>query len=414
MSRWTRLIAAVVAMIMIANFQYAWTLFVQPIIGATGWTLSDVQWAFSVFIAFETWMMPLSGWLIDRFGPRLFLSGAAVLCGVGWGCLGMATSLTQLYALYALAGFGAAMVYCGSTGVGQKWFPDRRGLAGGLIAAGFGSGAALFVPIIAYLLRVQDYRAAFLYTGIAQGLLIFCAAQFLHNPTPTEIAVWSSKAPTRVLIRRQTEAFNSFEMMRTPHFYVLYAMMLMMGIGGLMATAQVAPVATSLGVGRAALLAAVTLNTIANGSGRVFWGWVSDHLGRERTMIIAFLIQSAALVSVLSLGRRSTGWFIFCLAMVFFTWGEIYALFPSAAADYFGAKNVSSNYAFLYSSKGVAAIIGGGMAAMLYEATGTWNTAFYGSAVLAFLAALMAAGLIFMPLPVKRSQVSPEVTSTRP
>src|SRR5579864_6777168 len=157
-------------MMMIANLQYAWTLFVKPIIGATHWKLSDVQWGFTFFIAFETWMMPVSGWMIDRVGPRIFMTVAGIMCGVGWASMGHAHTLTALYLLYSLAGFGAALVYCSSIAVSLKWFPDRRGLASGLIAAGFGSGAALFIPFIAHIIKVQNYRDAFLYTGIFQGL----------------------------------------------------------------------------------------------------------------------------------------------------------------------------------------------------------------------------------------------------
>jgi MFS transporter, OFA family, oxalate/formate antiporter len=407
MNRWVRLIASVIAMIMIANLQYAWALFVKPIMGATGWKLSEVQYGFTLFIIFETWMMPLSGWLMDRVGPRVFMSVAAVLCGFGWAGLGQAHTLTQLYVLYSIAGLGAALIYCGSTSMGLKWFPDKLGLASGLIAAGFGSGAALFVPVIAYVIRVENYRAAFLYTGIGQGIIMLCASQFLVNPDPSDPQVAGKKATSRFKLRSHAEQFTSFEMLRTPQFYVLYAMMLMMGIGGLMVTAQVGSVADTLGIGKFFLPLALTINPLANGSGRIFWGWVSDHVGRERTMIGAFSIQALALVSVLRLGRHSPFWFVVLLAIVFFTWGEIYSLFPAASADFFGIRNASSNYSFLYSSKGVAAILAGGLAAQLFEKTGTWTTAFYGSATLAFLAALMAVGLIAMPLPSKQVQLAP-------
>jgi MFS transporter, OFA family, oxalate/formate antiporter len=404
MNRWVRLGAAVVAMIMIANLQYAWTLFVKPLIAANGWKLSEVQWGFTLFIAFETWAMPFSGWLIDLMGPRVFITIAGFLCGIGWAALGQVHTLSGLYAFYSMAGLGATLVYCGSTGVGLKWFQDRRGLAAGIIAGAFGSGAALFVPFISYAIRVASYRSAFLYTGIFQGILIIVAAQFLRNPSPSNAPITARKAATGKQVRLHTEEFNSIEMLRTPQFYVLYAMMLMMGIGGLMVTAQVGPVADSLGISKAILTAAVAINAIANGSGRLFWGWASDYLGRERTMIVAFALQGLSLLSVLTLGRHSGTAFIICLAMVFFTWGEIYSLFPSVSADFFGARNASSNYSFLYSSKGVASILGGGLAALLFEKTGTWNTAFYGSAVLAFLAACMAWGLIAMPLPRKQGQ----------
>jgi OFA family oxalate/formate antiporter-like MFS transporter len=411
MNRWVRLGAAVVAMIMIANLQYAWTLFVKPIIGATHWKLSDVQWGFTFFIAFETWMMPLSGWMIDRLGPRIFMTVAGVMCGIGWAGMGQAHTLTALYVMYSLAGFGAALVYCSSIAVSLKWFPDRRGLASGLIAAGFGSGAALFIPFIAHIIKVQNYADAFLYTGVFQGLVIMGAAQFSRNPDPT-LNLTHRPAAGRARVRSHGEEFNSLEMLQTPQFYVLYLMMLMMGIGGLMVTAQVAVVADSLKIGGAALTLALSLNPIANGGGRLFWGWVSDRLGRERTMVIAFLLQAVFLTSVLTLGRLSETGFIVALAMVYFTWGEVYSLFPSVAADFFGARNASSNYGFLYSTKGVASILGGGLAAKLFEATGTWSAAFYGSAILALCAGLMAMGLRRMPLPQKRRQHAEANVST--
>lgn len=408
MNRWFRLAAAVIAMIMIANLQYAWTLFVKPLIAANHWKLSDVQWAFTFFIAAETWFMPCTGWLVDKIGPRLYVTSAGLLCGIGWSTLGWVHSLPALYFFYTVAGLGAAMVYCGSVGIGIKWFPDKRGLAAGLITAGFGSGAALFIPLIAHLLRTANYSTAFLYTGIGQGLLIMCAAQFLQNPARDQVP---TAKPAKVKVRTQTESFNSLEMLQTPQFYVLYMMMLMMGVGGLMVTAQVAPLADTFKISRAALTFALTLNPIANGTSRLFWGWVSDHLGRERTMAVAFLIQSACLASVMTLGRSSDTAFIVCLALVYFSWGEVYALFPPAVADFFGARNVSSNYGFMYSTKGVASIVGGGIAAIIFEKTGSWSAVFYGSAVLAFCAALMAIGLIKMPLPRRKVQTASMATA---
>jgi OFA family oxalate/formate antiporter-like MFS transporter len=399
MSRWVRLVAAVVAMIQIANLQYAWTLFVQPLRDANGWSLSEVQWGFTIFIALETWAMPLTGWLIDAKGARLLMSVAGILCGIGWAGIGMTHSLPMMYFLYGLAGFGAAIVYCGSIGVALKWFPDRRGVAAGIIAAGFGSGAALFIPIIRYILQVQDYSAALLYTGIVQGVLIVLAAQFLGGPGMAPAHMPATKAAQPV--RRQKDDFSSGEMLHNGRFYWLYAMMLMMGIGGLLATAQVAPVARTYGIAESFLAISLVLNPIANGTGRLFWGWVSDRLGRERTMEIAFFIQALSLLSVGLLGPRSGAMFVASMAMVFFTWGEVYVLFPSALADFFGSKNASSNYSFLYSTKGVASIVAGGLAATIFEMTGSWGPAFYGSAMLALISVFMATRLKKMPLPVK-------------
>ncbi len=244
MSRMIRLVAAVIAMIQIANLQYAWTQFVEPLKDAHGWNLSEVQWAFSIFIALETWAMPLTGWLIDSRGARVLMTVAGILCGIGWTALGYVDSLPALYFFYALAGLGAAIVYCGSIGVALKWFPDRRGFAAGIIAAGFGAGSAIYAEPVRYVLRTQDYSNAFLYTGLIQGLLIIVAAQFLGGAGRAKApAASAAKQPNT---RTQKDDFNSAEMLRSMHFYWLYAMMLMMGIGGLLATAQVSQVASHL------------------------------------------------------------------------------------------------------------------------------------------------------------------------
>ena len=391
-NRWFQLGASLVAMIMIANFQYAWTLFVKPLQAGNGWKLSDVQWAFTLFILCQTWVQPLDGWLIDRMGPRGFISVAGVLCGVGWAGLAYVTTLPMLYASYALAGVGSAIVYSGSVGSALKWFRERRGLAAGIIAAGFGGGAALFIPIIGATIRLHGYRTAFLWTGVFQGLVILAVAQFLRHP-PAEVAVAGSERVSRQPAQRGIHHFTTGEMLRTPQFYVLYIMFVLMATGGLLVTAQAGPMAQSWGITVAALTLATSLNPLANGGSRIFWGWASDRLGRELTMGIAFVLQAGCLLLVLTLGHLSGGWFAFTLVLTFFTWGEVFSLFPSTLGDYFGTRHATSNYSMLYTAKGVAAIIGGGLAAVLYERFGSWSAAFYGSAVLALVAAAMAFGL---------------------
>jgi OFA family oxalate/formate antiporter-like MFS transporter len=382
--------------------------------GATGWKLSQVQWGFTAFIALETWVQPFAGRFMDRLGPRFFMSAAAVMCGIGWAGMGYARTLHELIFLYSLAGFGAALVYCGSTIVGLKWFPDKLGFASGLIAAGFGSGAALFTYVIAYTIRAGNYRSAFLYTGIGQGIIILLVSQFMVNPDPNDPQLAGKRAGSKYKVRAQAEQFTSSEMLGTSQFYMLYAMMLMMGIGGLMVTAQLGSVADTLGITKAVFTLAIFVNSLSNGAGRIFWGWVSDQIGRERTMIIAFLIQALALVSVLRLGRGSPFWFVGLMALVLFTWGEIYALFPATMADFFGIRNSGSNYAFMYSSKGVASFLAGGLAALLFEKTGTWTVVFYGSAALAFLTSIMALLLLTVPLPSKlKKEVAPAAAAVK-
>ncbi len=398
-SPWFQLVASLVAMIMIANLQYAWTLFVGPMRQANGWELAQVQWAFTLFVLFQTWVQPLDGWLIDRLGPRRFITLAGILSGTGWAALSSASSLPQLYLFYATAGIGAALVYSGCIGSALKWFTDRRGLASGIMAAGFGGGTALFIPIIRYLIDNHGYRTAFLWTGIFQGLIIVVVAQFLRYPSKDAVAAPKAAGSRVQSTGRTIDHFTTGEMLHTRHFYWLYAMFVMMSTGGLVATAQAGPVAQSFGLPLAALTAALTLSPIANGASRVFWGWASDRLGRERTMAMTFFLNAACLLSVVTLGRTSGTWFTITLALTFFTWGQIYSLFPSACADKFGTRHATSNYAFLYTAKGVASILAGGVAAVLYERFGDWSAVFYGSAVLAFTAGIMAVGLRFLPAP---------------
>ena len=403
---WFQLGASLVAMIMIANLQYAWTLFVVPLRNEHGWQLSDIQWAFTLFVLFQTWVQPLDGWLIDRLGPRRFITLAGVLSGVGWAALAYASSVPQLYAFYATAGIGAALVYSGCIGSALKWFSDRRGVASGIIAAGFGGGTALFVPIIRYLIDTHGYRAAFLWTGILQGLVIVVVAQFLRHPKGGVAPAPAVAAARPGKNRRNTAHFTTGEMLRTPHFYLLYVMFVMMSTGGLLATAQAGPMAQSFGLPLAALTAALTLSPIANGTSRIFWGWVSDQIGREQTMALAFFLNAVCLFLVVTLGRTSGAWFTVTLALTFFTWGEIFSLFPSTCADWFGSRHATSNYAFLYTAKGVASILAGGVAAVLYQQFGSWSAAFYGSAALAVLAGMMAVGLRLAPLPTATARAS--------
>ncbi|MBM3812491.1 MAG: oxalate/formate MFS antiporter [Acidimicrobiia bacterium] len=401
MNRWIQLAAAVMAMIMISNLQYAWTLFVRPLQEATGWKLSDIQWGFTLFIIFETWIMPIEGWMIDRMGPRVFLSIAGVLCGIGWTALGTIETLTQLYVYYAIAGVGAAFVYSGAIATALKWFPDKRGLASGLITAGFGSGSALFIPLIAWLIENESYRTAFYYTGIVQGLIILLAAQWLKNPPADWMAGRSGASSLSAAVRRNSQQMTTPEMLRTPHFYWLYAMFVMMATGGLLVTAHAGPLAKEWGFSLTVLTAALALDRLSNGGGRIFWGWVSDRIGREKTMAIAFIAQAGSLLFLLEVGRLSGVLFAAGLVLTYFTWGPIFALFPSITGDYFGSRNATSNYSFMYSAKGVASIIGGGLAAMLAERFGGWSAALYGSAALALVAGLMALALRAAPLPGK-------------
>ncbi|MGE0450307.1 MAG: oxalate/formate MFS antiporter [Vicinamibacterales bacterium] len=397
--RWFQLAAALITMVMIANLQYAWTLFVKPLQAETGWRLSDIQLAFTLFILFQTWVQPLDGWLIDRLGPRGFISAAGVLCGLGWAGLGYAWSPAALYTLYCSAGVGAALVYSAAIGSALKWFKHRRGLASGVLAAGFGGGSALFIPVIASMIESRGYRSTFVVTGLVQGLVIVVVAQTLRYPPDDPAEAPPARAHLAAAPPEPRRDFSTVQMVRTPQFYALYLMFVLMATGGLLVTANAGPMARAWGLTTAALTVAATVSPIANGLSRIFWGWTSDRLGRETTMALAFALQAICLLMVLVLGPRSGAWFAATLAMVYFTWGEIYSLFPATVADYFGTRHATSNYSVLYTAKGVASIIGGWFGALLFERSGTWAIGVSGSAAMALAAAGLALGLRLLSAP---------------
>ena len=402
MNRWVRLWSAFVGMVMIGNLQYAWTLFAQPMVKAHAqqhWQLSDVQWGFSLFIAVGTWAMPFLASFIDKTGPRVLMALSGVLCAVGWGSLGHVGSLTSFYSLYGLAGIGVACVYACGVATAVKWFPDRRGIASGIITAGYGMGAAVFNPLFNSLIRGIGYSDTFLWTGISHGAVILLAGLVLVNP-PAGYKV-KAAAAVKPNVRRHDLDFTYTEMLRTPQFYFLFIAMLSVGIGGLMVTAQLKPVATNFKISDAALTVALVLTPLANGFSRILWGSVSDYLGREWTMFTAFTLQAIFLLAATTLGRTGDAIWVVLMVLVFLTWGELYALFPAVLGDLYGSKNSALNYSFLYSAKGFAALLGGGIAATLFERTGTWNYAFYGSAALALLSALMSLSVRRIPLPQK-------------
>jgi OFA family oxalate/formate antiporter-like MFS transporter len=259
------------------------------------------------------------------------------------------------------------------------------------MAAGFGGGTALFIPFISSTIRTHGYRTAFIWTGLFQGVVILLVAQFLrHPPAEARAAAATTPASTAQLGRRQ---FTTAEMLRTPQFYMLYAMFVMMATGGLLVTANAGPMSQSWGLTAAALTLAATLSPLANGGSRIFWGWASDRIGREMSMVIAFTLQAICLLMVLVFGQLSGALFALTLVLVYFTWGEIYSLFPATVGDYFGTRHATSNYSVLYTAKGVASIIGGGVGALLYERSGSWSSGFYGSALMALVAAGLAFGL---------------------
>jgi OFA family oxalate/formate antiporter-like MFS transporter len=347
-------------------------------------------------------VQPLDGWLVDRLGPRGFITAAGVLCGLGWAGMGYATTLPMLYVTYCVAGIGAAFVYSCSIGSALKWFKEKRGLASGIIAAGFGGGTALFIPIIKNLIASHGYQDTFLATGVVQGVVIVAVAQFLRHPAaqsaPAPAAARAASAPAAPAAAA-TRHYTTLEMLRTPQFYVMYAAFVLMATGGLLVTANAGPMAKSWGL---SVTLAATLSPLANGGSRISWGWVSDRIGRETAMIVAFTLQAICLCLLVVLGQTSAALFPLTVALVYFTWGEIYSLFPSMSGDYFGSRHATSNYAVLYTAKGTAAVPVW-LGTRMYEQSQSWTMVLYICALMALVAAGLALRLRTMRASAKAS-----------
>jgi MFS transporter, OFA family, oxalate/formate antiporter len=399
--RWLQLIAGVICMAMVANLQYGWTLFVNPIQERHGWDKASIQWAFTLFVLFETWLVPVEGWFVDKFGPRLVVLFGGLLCGAAWVMNSYADSLPTLYAAAVIGGIGAGAVYGTCVGNALKWFPDRRGLAAGLTAMGFGAGSALTIIPIQAMIKGSGYEAAFYNFGIGQGLVVILISLLLRAPRKGEVP-----EVARVSLSRRD--YTPREMVQTPVFWVMYIMFVMMAAGGLMATAQLAPIAKDfkiadvpvslIGLTLPALTFALSIDRVLNGLTRPFFGWVSDHIGRENTMFIAFAIEGIGIYA-LSVYGQDPLMFVILSGLVFFAWGEIYSLFPATTGDTYGSKYATTNAGLLYTAKGTASLVVP-YTSLLTAWTGSWYAVFISAAALNIVAALMA---LFVLKPLRRA-----------
>jgi OFA family oxalate/formate antiporter-like MFS transporter len=393
-NRWMQLLIGIGCMAMVANLQYGWTLFVNPIADKHGWSKAAIQVAFTIFILTETWLVPVEGWAVDKFGPKVVVLWGGILVGLGWVLNSFADTLTLLYIAAALGGIGAGAVYGTCVGSALKWFPDRRGLAAGLTAAGFGAGAALTIIPISFMIENSGYESAFLSFGIGQGVIVMILALLMVRPP-----LHSSN-----LVKKQTKVqqskvdYSQSQVVRQPVFWVMYLMFVLVAAGGLMATAQMGPIAKDfkidgvtfniMGMMLPALTFALAIDRVLNGLTRPLFGWISDQIGRELTMFIAFALESIGILALYYWGRDPI-MFVILTGLVFFAWGEIYSLFPATCADTFGTKNAAGNAGLLYTAKGTASLFVP-LSSVLTAMTGSWEAVFFVGCALNAAAALLA------------------------
>jgi OFA family oxalate/formate antiporter-like MFS transporter len=396
---WTQLIIGIVCMVMVANLQYGWTLFVGPIGAKFGWTKATIQITFTLFVLFETWLVPVEGYIVDRIGPRWMIVGGGLLAGLSWVLNSYADSLGMFYFSGIVGGIGAGAVYGTCIGNAVKWFPGRRGLAAGLTAAGFGMGSAATIIPIANMIKSSGYQQTFMTFGLFQGIVVVIVGMLIMAPA----AGFFTTAPKIAPGASRYQA-TPLEMLKTPVFWVMYVMFIMMAAGGLMATAQLAPIAKDykvaemsvslVGITLPALTFALTIDRILNGLTRPFFGWVSDRIGREQTMLIAFLLEGCGIIALGNLGSDPV-MFVLLSGLVFFAWGEIYSLFPATVTDTFGAAYATTNTGLMYTAKGTASILVPFTSVL--AAKGNWHVVFYMAAVLNIIAGL-AAIMVLKPL----------------
>jgi MFS transporter, OFA family, oxalate/formate antiporter len=392
-ARWGYLTICIICMIMIANLQYGWTFFVNPIAKAHGWSIASIQFAFAIFIALETWLTPIEGWIADVLGPRgpkLVVAFGGAMVAIGWVINSYAETLEMLYLGAVVSGIGGGAVYATCVGMAVKWFPDRRGLAVGLTAAGYGAGTALTVIPIQYVIANYGYQAAFLWFGIVQGAVVFILAWALRSPEPGELA----NAPA-AKVAQSSRSYSPKDVLMTPVFWLLYIMFVMVSASGLMATAQLAPIAGDFNVsntvilfGLSTLSLAAIVDNICNGGARPLFGWISDNIGREYTMALAFGLGGVSYWLLGSFGHEPWGFVIFA-ALIFLTWGEIFSLFPSTCTDTFGPKFATVNLSLLYTAKGTSAFLVP-VANLVKSATGGWHMVFVVTALMNFAVVALA------------------------
>jgi len=409
-TRWIQLVLGIICMASVANLQYGWTLFVLPIHDQWGWSKAEIQVAFSIFILLETWLVPFEGAIVDRIGPRWMVLAGGVCTFLAWFINSQASSLPMLYLGGAIAGLAGGAVYGTCVGNALKWFPDKRGLCGGLTAAGFGAGAAITIAPIRAMIESSGYQHTFLVFAIIYGVIIVIVSNFIKAPRAGDVM-----SVGRIKVLQSSEDVPPSKALRSPIFWVMYLMFFLVAAGGLMSAAQLAPIARERGIADAmvvifgismpAVVAALTAHNITNGVGRPLNGWISDHIGRANMMTISFGIGAVCLAAFGFFGTTPMA-FIVTDALVFLFWGDIFSLFAATVGDAFGRQYVTVNYGIMYTAKGTAALLVP-LGNVLTAYTGSWHAVYVVGCGMNVVAALLG---FFVLRPIINQRLRPAVT----
>ncbi|MDD3852460.1 MAG: OFA family MFS transporter [Syntrophomonadaceae bacterium] len=382
-NRWSVVFGAVLIQLCLGAV-YAWSLFNQPLIDKFGWNAVDVVFTFSVTIMVFSIFTIIAGKIQDKIGPRWVATAGGILLGVGLMLSSQATSIMQLYLFYGLiGGAGIGTAYVCPLATCLKWFPDMRGLISGIAVAGFGAGALLFKPVILSFLGSYGVSQTFFILGIIYLVAVVIGAQFLVVPpagyTP---AGWTPQATAA----GQGVDFSTGEMLKTFQFYVLWIMYLFGCTAGLMVIGLAKDIGTNLVQLDAATAAnAVVVVAIFNAAGRIIWGTLSDKLGRMNSLLAMYILAAGSMFAMSSIAMNY-GSFLGLCSLIGFCFGGFLALFPSITADYYGTKNVGTNYGVIFVAYGSAAIVGPMIATSMPSLTG----AFLIAAILCAVAAGMS------------------------
>ncbi len=385
MNRWLCVLGGVMMNLALGAL-YGWSLFVPALQQDLHLTREQASNIFSISLAVFALCFLIGGRLQDKKGPYLVSMIGSVMFGAGYLLTSRSTSLMEMYLTFGLVvGIGAGFGYVTPIAVVTKWFPDRRGLVVGISVGAFGAGSAILGPIVPGLIASHGWQTVMLWLGIVYLVSTLIGSQLLKNPP----AGWTPPGwkPSPTSPSRSSGAdYSPGEMLATSQFWRLLVGYAFGISAGLMVISQLLPYARQAMPEAGAALAgtAITVGAIGNAGGRILSGWLSDSMGRVKTLSLMVLISALALPL---LGRtHSIALLWLLLFIVYYCYGTQLSVYASTTADFFGAKNVGTNYGFVFLAFGVAGIVGPKLGGRIYDQFKNYTRAFDIAAVLLVIA----------------------------